>query len=219
MDKSTKELLSRVEFLIEQGSSTLNTEKDLNVDSAALSGFRSACLSFILGLFGETHTYYKEFDRNVRDTWASRTRIGISILAAIKTEIQQGWLTSIKNIVTAEVFSDFLEMGQHLLDNHYKDPAAVIIGSVLEEHIRQLCLKHGIDITFTSGEDNKPKKAETLNQDLVKKLVYNLLEQKSVTAWLDLRNKAAHGHYEEFVIGQVQEMYNGVLGFIQRNQL
>ncbi|HTA27689.1 MAG TPA: hypothetical protein VK809_07870 [Bacteroidia bacterium] len=219
MDKNTQELLKRVDYLIEQGNSVLRTVDDLRVDPSTLSGFRAASLSFISGLFGENHDYYTEFKINVKDTYQSRTKIGISILTAIKNELQQGWLTSIKSLITAEVFSDFLEMSQHLLDTGYKDPAAVMIGSVLEEHLRQLCLKNEIEITFQSGEDIKPKKAETLNQELAKKAIYNLLEQKSVTAWLDLRNKAAHGHYGEFVIGQVQEMYSGVLGFLQRNQL
>lgn len=219
MDKNTQILLDRTDFLIAQGNSVLATINDLKVDSAAFSGFRSASLSFIAGLFGENHVYYNEFKVNVHDTWGSRTKIGISILTAIKNEIQQGWLISIKNLITAEVFSDFLEMSQHLLETGYKDPAAVMIGSVLEEHLRQLCIKNNIELTFQSGEDFKQKKADVLNADLTKKTVYNSLEQKSVTAWLDLRNKAAHGHYDKFVIGQVNEMYTGVLGFLQRNQL
>ncbi len=219
MDKNTQELLNRVDFLLTQGNSVLATINDLQVDPAVLSGFRSASLSFIAGLFGEDHVYYTEFKVNVNGTYGSRTRIGISILNAIKNEIEQGWLTTIKSLITAEVFSDFLEMSLHLLDNNYKDPAAVMIGSILEEHLRQLCIKNGVELTYQKGDEVKPKRADTLNTDLVKQGVYNVLEQKGVTAWLDLRNKAAHGHYNEFVIAQVKEMYSGVLGFLQRNQL
>jgi hypothetical protein len=35
-------------------------------------------------------------------------------------------------------------MAEHLLDEHYKDVAEVIIGSVLEEHLRQLAVTKGI---------------------------------------------------------------------------
>ena len=39
--------------------------------------------------------------------------------------------------------NDFLDMAYHLLENDYKDASAVMIGSVLEEHLRQLCNKFG----------------------------------------------------------------------------
>ncbi|MGW6735793.1 hypothetical protein [Streptomyces sp. NPDC055013] len=47
-------------------------------------------------------------------------------------------------------------------------------------------------ITTVAG---KPKKADTLNADLKKVDVYDGLQQKEVTAWMDLRNKAALGNY------------------------
>jgi glutaredoxin len=34
--------------------------------------------------------------------------------------------------------------------------------------------------------------------------VYSLLDQKNITAWLELRNKAAHGEYEKYVAQQVE---------------
>jgi hypothetical protein len=46
--------------------------------------------------------------------------------------------------------------------------------------------------------------------------IYNLLVQKSVTAWLDLRNKAAHGHYTTYDTAQVNLMLAGVRDFAGR---
>ncbi|MFZ0592306.1 MAG: hypothetical protein WAM39_17735, partial [Bryobacteraceae bacterium] len=96
-------------------------------------------------------------------------------------------------LVHADVFSDFLEMADHLLEQGYKDAAAVIVGSVLEEHLRKLCQKHGLGTTINSGA---PKKADLINADLAGAMVYPKLDQKNVTAWLDVRNKAAHGKYQ-----------------------
>ena len=39
---------------------------------------------------------------------------------------------------------------------------------------------------------------ESITSELAKQGVYSKLEQKNVTAWLDLRNKAAHGKYSEY---------------------
>ncbi len=104
-------------------------------------------------------------------------------------------------------------MASYLLDEGYKDPAAVLIGGVLEEHLRKLCIKYGISIE----ENYKPKKADKINSDLSKEKVYSKLDQKSITAWLDLRNKAAHGKYDEYSKKQVLLMLEGVRKFISRN--
>jgi hypothetical protein len=46
---------------------------------------------------------------------------------------------------------------------------------------------------------------------------YNGLEQKSGTAWLDLRNKAAHGHYDDYDHQQVAALIRDVREFLIRN--
>ena len=138
------------------------------------------------------------------------------ILNAIKTEVESGWLVSFKKLVEADVFCDFLEMSEYLLEENYKDPAAVMIGSVLEEHLRSLCVENSISIFDEGKEKQIPKKASRLNDDLAKKGVFNKLTQKSVTSWLDLRNNAAHGKYGEYNIDQVKLMYQGVFQFINK---
>jgi uncharacterized protein YutE (UPF0331/DUF86 family) len=103
-------------------------------------------------------------------------------------------------------------MAEHLLQQGYKDPSAVLIGSVLEEHLRALCDGRGIP-TVVGG---KPKKADSMNAELAGVGVYNKLDQKNLTAWLDLRNKAAHGHYGEYSSEQVGNMLRGVQDFMTR---
>jgi len=103
-------------------------------------------------------------------------------------------------------------MSEYLLSEGYKDPAAVIIGSVLEEHLRKLCDKNGIAVELSG----KPKKADQLNSDLAAKPVYSKLDQKSVTSWLDLRNKAAHGKYTDYTSEQVVLYLQGIQNFMAR---
>lgn len=137
-------------------------------------------------------------------------------MKAAKQEIDGGWIFTIKGIISAEIFSDFLEMAEHLLTEGYKDPAAVMIGSVLEEHLRQLCLKNSITIERIKDGKPIPKKADLINSELASASVYNKLDQKSITSWLDLRNKAAHGKYSEYTKEQVEFMYQGVSNFMMR---
>ncbi|WP_258049184.1 hypothetical protein [Hymenobacter sp. NBH84] len=188
-----------------------------SVDKELYQSFRTSSLSFISKTFGESHPYYKEFDKSVNDNSPTEVKEGRGILNAIKQEIEGGWMFTIKGLVSAEIFSDFLEMAGYLLEQGYKDPAAVMIGSVLEEHLRQLCLKNGIETTIHSKDGKEiHKKADRMNNDLVGADIYNKLYQKSVTGWLDLRNKAAHGEYTEYDKLQVHLMEAGVTDFIAK---
>lgn len=56
-----------------------------------------------------------------------------------------------------------------------------------------------------------------MNADLVKAGAYAKLEQKSVTAWLGLRNDAAHGEYTAYDAKQVTLFISGIRDFIPRN--
>lgn len=134
-------------------------------------------------------------------------------LSALKSDYQSGNLQSIGELIRADVFTDFLEMADYLLQERYKDPAAVITGSVLEEHLRSLCDKSGVPVT---RQDGTPKKAESMNTDLAAAAVYSKLDQKNVTAWLDLRNKAAHGKYSEYNDQQVALLIQSIRDFLTR---
>jgi hypothetical protein len=137
----------------------------------------------------------------------------VGILKALRADYDAGYLQSVTELIHADLFADFMEMAEHLLDQGYKDPAAVITGSVLEEHLRKLCGKNGIIVS----QGGKPKKADTLNAELAGANVYSKLDQKNVTAWLDLRNKAAHGKYSEYTKDQVALLIQSVRDFITRN--
>jgi hypothetical protein len=135
------------------------------------------------------------------------------VLQALRDDVACDRLTSVIELVHADVFSDFLDMAKHLLDQGFKDPAAVIAGSSLEAHLRAMCARHGIDTNLAG----KAKRAELLNQELDKAGVYNSKgDQKSVTAWLDLRNDAAHGHYGNYLPPQVNLLIAGVRDFMVR---
>lgn len=134
-------------------------------------------------------------------------------LEALRGDYDAGHLASLPELIHAELFGDFLEMATHLLDGGYKDAAAVVVGSTLEGHLRQLAEKSGINPTDGQGH---PLKADRINADLVKATVYEKTDQKAITAWLGLRNDAAHGDYEKYEAGQVSLMIAGIRDFIRR---
>ncbi len=111
----------------------------------------------------------------------------------------------------AESFDNFLNQADELSSKGYKDAAAVVAGSALESHLRLLSSKYSVSTKLPSGQ---PKKADVLNADLVKVGAYSNLQQKSVIAWLGIRNAAAHGEYEKYDNRQVASMVASVRDFI-----
>lgn len=133
-------------------------------------------------------------------------------LKALRSDLMEGRLQTVTELIHADMFTDFLEMADYLQSENYKDAAAVIGGSVLEEHLRNLCDKQSI----TTLANGKQKKASVLNDELAGKGVYSKGDQKSVTAWLDLRNAAAHGHYNEYTQDQVALFLQSIRDFLRR---
>lgn len=215
-DKLIKELLSKLSYVEQRAQETLATEHHHEINFALFNGFRSAGLSFLKSLFGETHPYYTEFNKKTCSSGYYQLLSAIEILKSLRTEIENNWLISFKDIVSADIFSDFLEMAKYLLENKYKDAAAVIIGSVLENHLKHLCSKNNIETTYEKDGRFISIKADRLNADLASAKIYNKVVQTNITAWLALRNNAAHGKYDEYTIEQVKMMHTGVSDFIMR---
>jgi len=210
----------RVEYLLELCRKLLGTETNTQfesnvVDDQLYNRYRAASLSFLHQYYGEEHPYYISF-YTLHRNYAPTVKQTLGILQAVLDEIENGWFLTVRRIVSAEIFSDFVEMASHLLENNYKDAAAVMLGSTLEEHLRQLARDNGIDVEFEKSDKIVPKKADVLNADLAKADVYSKLDQKNVTAWLDLRNKAAHGQYSEYSKEQVDLFCLSLTDFMAR---
>jgi hypothetical protein len=141
--------------------------------------------------------------------WESKTiRTLAGVLKALRDDYQAGRLQTFKERVHSDTFSDFLEMAEYLLeDEGLKDPAAVLAGGVLEQHLRELCAKHSVPTA--------PKaKLDSMNSDLVKAGVYGKNEQKQVTAWAGVRNSAAHAQYDDYSAETVRLMVQGIRHFL-----
>lgn len=218
--------LKQIDSVFEKWNEVKKTEKTwkgsryFGADTLTIQSVTTLCLATIDRLAHKVSRYHTEADRYLSmhkfdESLLLDTLMGV--LSALRADYEAGYLKSVEELIHADIFADFLEMAQHLLSQGYKDPAAVMAGSVLEQHLRQLCEKHAIDITHTKPSgDIIPKKASRLNDDLAKEDIYPKLDQKSITAWLDLRNSAAHGHYEDYSKDQVALMIQGIRDFLTR---
>lgn len=140
-----------------------------------------------------------------------------AVLKSAREDYASGHLFTSRSLIEAEIFEDFLEQAEELLNKGYYQPAAVIAGCVLEDGIRKLCKRKNIFIINQGNKQILIDKAtiDPMNIELAKAGVYNALWQKKITALSDLRNKAAHGQWTEFTDKDVEDMNRDVRRFME----
>lgn len=186
-----------------------------DMEESISSQLTARALAAITRASGKNSIYIEEANRYIVQggfpTYILRPIIGVA--EALLADLKAGYIQSMEEIIHGEIFADFLEMAEYLVNSGYKDASAVIAGSTLEAHLKQLANTYGVAIENTG----KPKKADTINSDLVKAGAYSKLDQKNVTAWLGLRNDAAHGDYSKYDNNQVKLLISSIRDFITRN--
>jgi hypothetical protein len=170
------------------------------VDNEFFNEWRVKVKNLIVNACGKESEHYKDFIesekiKNLDTNYRILLRIK-SVFHAAKEDYLGGYLSTVRDLVQAELFDDELEQAKELLDKKYHVAAAIIAGVVLETGIRELCKKNNIE----TGKLNK------MNDDLAKNGIYNSLIQKQIIALAGIRNSAAHGKTDEFTIGQVENM-------------
>ena len=210
----TNELIADCRELIELAKKIESHRYHGGSGEAKFRAFKTSAIYF-LNSIDDNSEYYKVFKASVLYFKTYNLEVALELLKKIKKDIETDWFKSLRGLISADIFTDFFQMAEHLLEEKYKDAAAVIIGSILEENLRELCNHNKIEISTVDSKTGKSKykKAETMNTELCKNDVYNILTQKSVTAWLALRNNAAHGKYTEYDIHQVENLLNSVRDF------
>src|SRR4051812_8628503 len=117
---NTERWINRVDQLIEKGRTAKSSIRHHSgsfsystVDNALHMEFRTASLSFLQQVYGSAHPYYLGIHQHPSH---SDIDYGLGVLNAVRDEMLGGWLETMRGLVTAELFSDFLEMADHLVE-------------------------------------------------------------------------------------------------------
>ena len=212
---TTQRIKSRIERLLAKGGAVLETDSPNppgvigfpTLDHGTFTEWRAQSLSLLTNLLGAEHVYVTNFEREVNEGYTSSVEAGIGILKAVCEDLEDGSLTDVRTLISAEVFTDLLAMAGHLLERGYKDPAASLCGAVLEEGLRRIATNRGINVRERDD-------LSALNQKLATKGVYTRLVQKRLTVWTDVRNAADHGKFSEYSKADVADMHKGMSSFL-----
>lgn len=148
----------------------------------------------------------------------SQLEWGISLLKGVKNDLEEGFLADLFSRVEAEVAADYMGQAEQLLSDGSSGkfehiPAAVLAGAVLEKGLRTLCTNQEPPISVTNSK-GEPKTLNPLIDELKKTSVFNELKAKQLRSWADIRNKAAHGDFDQFTRKDVEQMIQGITNFL-----
>jgi len=143
---------------------------------------------------------------------------GISLLKAIKDDLQQGLLDSLSSQIEAEIASDYMAQAEQLLSEGQTGkcdhvPAAVLAGAVLEKALRTLADNHQPPVP-TLNQNGDPKTLNPMIEELKKAGFFNEAKAKQLRGWAAIRNHAAHGEFDQFVKTDVAQMIQGISNFL-----
>lgn len=126
-----------------------------NTSIEEITALLSKSKAAIARIVGNNSEYYKDIEATLKRTnihAGNKLRYVMGTISALKSDLENDYLKSYSDIIQSEVFSDYLEMAEYLLNEGYKDAAAVLIGSTLEVHLRELCISNNIDIETTNNK-------------------------------------------------------------------
>jgi len=203
-------ILGQSALYVARGQSEASTGQDDYVAMGQFQEWRLASLSFLEGVLGLDNRYYKAFDDRVRQVWnhASTVQEGLGILKAVKGELEWGALPNVEGLIFGEIFTDFLDMADHLMEQGFVEVIPSLVGAVLEDGLRRMARRSGIPVHDDSDTIG------SLNSKLADRSVYSNFVRKKVDFWKAVRNNADHGHFDENKDEDIRQMLAGVRDFL-----
>ncbi|WP_018291690.1 HEPN domain-containing protein [Verrucomicrobium sp. 3C] len=205
-----QEILTRLDKLILEADNLLRSPSPTppyNVDFGLFIGWKAKCLTFLNNCLSEKHTYVETF-KTVADSYRSNVKGGMEILKAFREDVKNNGLRKLEWHISADIFDSFLDSAEYLVEEGYKDPAACLVGAVLEHGLRKLCANHG----YVVGSSNN---ISSLGKTLFENGIINSLTLKDMSAWGDIRNHAVHGEFDQYTHYRVKEMLKNVHDFLE----
>ena len=129
----------------------------------------------------------------------------VGVLSGALSDLENGFLLGQEFFIAGEVFDSILEQAKHLVQNNYKDPAAILTRVVLEDVLKRIARSEGI---------NENQKASVINDELKKKGRFSQPQWRFIQGWLDIGNAAAHGKFDQYTQDDVVRLVDDVERFL-----
>lgn len=180
------------------------------VESRPFWEWRAQALALLSSILPDDHTYVQQFASavemgNREKPDEGRIQAGLGILTAVREDIADGSLARLPALISGEIFSDFMEMAQHLHEEGYVHAAASIAGAVVEDALRR---------TLRNRHQRATGNLESMNQVALDKGIYERVVFMQVKVWIAIRNHADHGNWDAVEQSAVAAMIRDIPTFL-----
>ncbi len=168
--------------------------------------WKISALNLLKTVFGTDSVHYQYLNEICKEL---RRKIGVdraarSMFRAAKEDYEGGYVFSLENTVSGEVFGDFVNLAKQSLREGYKDVAAVLACAALEDTLKRYACSNDLDV------EDKPM------QEVVNALKSKGLVKGAQRTLLDtmprIRDYAMHANWNKFTAEDV----SSVIGFVEQ---
>lgn len=189
------EILGELEHLIQLGSSLVAAQERMHHDNELdrpehdFRAFVIGTVACIRRVAGDNSDYFRMLELPEQGMFHSGNVIAIASLVgslqALQRAVTFDLLGSLEARLRANIHDDFLMQAKVLVEAGYHVAGMVLIGGVLEDHLRKLCNNRGL---ARKGKGSLTQYNDHLRDDVYMQPVWRQIQVVS-----DLRNDAAHG--------------------------
>ncbi len=189
--------LGQLDALIKLGQNTCSAPRNESGYSTAsetdLWAFRTSAVAGIARVAGRDSEFYRAIPPVPpgaflnHPSYSHLTEAVLGAVMALRAAVQSGQLETLERRVRSNTYDDFLTQAEELIKAKpsYHVAAMVLVGGVLEDHLRTTCVSKGVT---WKGRDGL-----AAYNDALKEVAYSQPVWRRVQVVSDHRNAAAHG--------------------------
>lgn len=216
ISKRFEELIARGDELYKNCYTCSEMAEPLKSQRKSLSDHTfSNCIAWKLSaknllqkIYGENSEHYILFSeiysevKNSNPMQFTKGKIveALGILKSAKEEFDLGFTLKITHLLSIEFFDNILDQAKELLYKGFTDPAAILGRVIIENTLKDLCKRNGIQ--FKEGEG-----ASGLNEKLKDNGVMTLPQFKLCRTHIEIGNDAAHGDFGKYSQDDIKKMF------------
>jgi len=217
MNRRINEFISKIDELI----SRIGPIKSSWYSDIAGSGFKmnaeyeavmTEAISLIETIYGRGTPHYQRILHFYNEGHLHALKKVEGLLIGTKRNIESGILDELTSLILIDIKKDFLETAATLLEESQKDPAAVLACIVLEDSLKRLAKRSGV-------EDAQDKEMGITARKLLAAKVIEKSTNQSIQSFKNLRNAALHAQWDEVSAESVNQLLAFLPIFFEKHRL
>jgi hypothetical protein len=215
VDKRTSILVGKIDELLQRIGGVKRTWWSSNMgggfeDTIGLEAIFTEAISVLASIYGRADPHYQRIIHFYNERHLHALEQTEGLLLGTKTNLESGLLDDLRTKILVDIKTDFLETSGRLLNEGQKDPAAVLACIVLEDSLKRLAAREGVNEALD-------KEMNVTAGLLLKAGVIEKSTNQSVQNFRNLRNAALHAQWNEVSAESVSLLLAFLPMFIEKH--